>query len=156
MMCVECRETKPRTQQFCKLTSANKTTMVCKVGNESFSNYKSCPCRTCFKKMLVTNRTTRDGFLSRIPRVYSLFSYEWVEATLLKQNHRGLITNMVMNLTTNSPNCLGVHRKDHSLEHTPENCFFELQELNVPQHGNAIFTMPDTKKKINYITVNLY
>lgn len=90
-------------------------------------------CRECD----ATVKGTGIRYLKSLLGIYPQLTLTWAKDQLAKQSGKGLITNFEMMLTRKTANAIGVHRYNNDLDHTPDNCFFECRELNVPQ-GESI------------------
>ncbi len=132
MKCVVCKVFLPYTPEFFNLDGRNCEDLP--PGREYLRNSRLYPCIKCRVDMTAKKLATKDGFITSLLGKYADLNKKWIFETLEKQNNRGKITNTILNLTTNSQNCLGIHRLDNKKEHVPENCFLEVQELNSPQY----------------------
>ena len=137
MQCIQCKLYKERlTSNFTRDHQRNFLTTF--PGHESLRNYPSwggcCECQT---KKAVEKRKTHEGFITRLIGKYKKdgLSEQWFEDTFAKQNGKGPITGMPLKMEVNGHNCVGVHCRDNTLEHTPANTFLELNEANAPQHS---------------------
>ncbi len=133
MECVNCKQKLHRTTEFFNANSII-TFEGAEPGHESLHNSTSTPCKSCVSKIKMEKHKTREAFISHLILKYPMLTKEWFNETLEKQNGRGLITNTILNLTSNASNCAGIHRYNNNLDHTQLNCFLEVQELNVPQY----------------------
>lgn len=147
MMCVSCNIFKPRTPEFFDINHGGKNAHNLEPGHEYLHNSKSRPCKKCFSVSDQKYRATEDGFIMNLLNNYPLLSVTWFYETLKKQGGKGLISNKKMKFTTNGEYCLGIHRKYNVKEHIPENCFLEIQEMNV-QQGDGIPDLFEAWKSI--------
>lgn len=154
MKCVKCLVFYPRTPEYFYLKNF-KNFVRARAGWESLSNSAKNPCIKCMNKLTAKLCDTEDGFVCRLLQKYPELTNEWFYQTLKKQASRGAITNVVMKLTTNQSNCVGIHRKDNSQDHRPENCFLEVQELNV-QQWDAIPDLTEAWKCVFQHFVNAF
>ncbi len=132
MECVNCKQKLHRTTEFFNAQSIMNFEDA-EPGHEYLHNSITHPCKSCVNKMETDKRKTTEGFISNLVSHYPMLTKKWFDETLEKQNGKGLITNTILNLTTNASNCAGIHRYDNNLGHTQLNCFLEVQELNVQQ-----------------------
>ncbi len=128
-ICAVCKIEYDRTSEYFYLEGSCTRFAMSPPGHEALHN----TCKKCVRSRDGKKRASREGFIGNILRRYPNLDRAWFDATLAEQNHRGYITNMVMNFTTNSKNAVGIHRIDNKKNHIPGNCFLELQELNVAQ-----------------------
>jgi len=129
------------TTQFFQAAGQAKNFIFSRAGSESLCNNKSSPCKSCRSDMDGKRFATEDGFISRLIGHYPGLTRLWFYETFEVQGGRGKITNTALKLTSNQVNCVGVHRYDNEKEHVPENCFLEVQELNIPQHDSILSLM---------------
>jgi hypothetical protein len=134
MPCVMCNELKPRTTEYFYADHNGDNFESCEPGHETLRNSLAHPCKTCGAELTQKYNATKHGFIYQLVNRYPQLSVQWFLETLKKQNGRGLITNMELILTTHSKNCAGIHRHNNDLDHTLENCFLEVQELNIAQY----------------------
>lgn len=132
MKCVQCLKFLPRLTKYF-MVHGSKNLFTSKPGYESLHNSRTHPCRTCRSVLRKKGLSMEKGFLAGVLNNYKQLSITWFYETLAKQNGTGLITNSIMLFTTHGQNCVGIHRKNNKLDHIPENCFLEVQELNVAQ-----------------------
>jgi hypothetical protein len=147
MPCVMCNELKPRTTEYFNACHGGENFETCEPGHETLQNSIGHPCKTCRAELTQKRNITKDGFIHQLVMNYPQLSVEWFRKTFEKQNGRGLITNTELILTTHSKNCAGIHRYNNDLDHTPENCFLEVQELNIQQH-DAIPSLFESWKQL--------
>jgi hypothetical protein len=133
MNCIICNELKPRTTEYFDACHGGENFETCEPGHETLQNSIGHPCKTCRAELKQKRTATKNGFIYQLVQNYPQLSVEWFLETLKKQNGRGLITNMELTLSTHSKNAVGIHRHNNDLEHVPENCFLEVQELNIQQ-----------------------
>jgi hypothetical protein len=137
MMCVVCEIFRPRTTEYFDASMGGSNFVTSLPGHEYLCNSISRPCKKCWVVLSQKHHATESGFIRHLLWAsYPKLTVEWFYDTLQKQNGNGIITNMKLKLTTNSQNSAGIHRKDNSVDHVPENCFLEVQELNVPQYDS--------------------
>ncbi len=134
MKCIKCEIFLPRTTEFFH----GNSTMYFKSsepGHESLNNSIKSPCKKCYSILQkVNNQMNKECSLNSLLTKYKMLTREWFDNKLIKQNRRGIITNVKLILTgSNMKNRVGIHRYKNNLEHTPENVFLEVQELNVQQ-----------------------
>ena len=133
MKCVNCGVFLPRNTTYFNAIHGGKNFGTSLPGHETLNNSRTYPCKKCFACVTKKKNATEEGFIAGLFYKYPALDAQWLYTTLNKQNGRGLITNAVMKLTTNNKNCLGIHRFDNKQPHDVNNCFLEVQELNVAQ-----------------------
>jgi hypothetical protein len=135
MMCVSCEIFQPRTTAFFTARQGGRGFADSPPGHESLNN----SCKKCSGALDRKRQATKSGFVKNLVGHYPKLTVDWFYATLEKQHGKGPITSAPITLTTNGA---GIHRKDNTKEHTPGNCFIEVQELNVAQYD----AIPDLKE----------
>jgi len=138
MQCVRCKIFKERIPTLFAPDHNGDNFASSPPGHEWLKNSKSRPCRTCYAEIQCTKTQSGDGFLNSLVSPYKKLNpelnFDWIKSQLQKQNNLGLITNFTMVQQANVANAVGIHRYNNKKEHTPKNCFLEVQELNVSQH----------------------
>ena len=119
MKCVTCLLFDPRKTKF--FNAANKPDIFVKAAPEAegLANSKTNPCKKCLQDIDAKRLATEDGFVSNMLHRYPGLTKVWFYETLEAQNFRGSITNVVMKLTSNQANCVGVHRSDNTKRSCP-------------------------------------
>ncbi len=146
MKCCKCGIWKERTTRFFHPHSKGaKQFPSCDAGYERLNN----SCRTCSQERYHARRQLPKSFITNLIRQYKKdgLTVKWFDATFAAQNGRGLITNAPMELVSNGTNSVGIHRLNNKEEHVPNNCFLELQNLNVSQHS-AIPSLQEAWKEV--------
>jgi hypothetical protein len=133
MECVQCHEYKLRNTRHFN-SDGSKHFATCPPGHEQLKNSKLYPCKECQKDDRDIDGATPKGFITCLLRPYPALSREWFAQTFEAQGGRGPISNFPMLLQKHVQNAAGIHRRDNSLGHIPENCFLEVQEINVSQY----------------------
>jgi hypothetical protein len=138
MICARCGEAKERTSANFAMDHARDTKKhfsSYRAGWEPLQNSESTPCVECKSKLFKTWHRTEDGFIKNLVSSYvsTGLSIEWFRKILQEQGGKGPISGTILQLITKKVNCVSIHKYDNSKEHTPDNCFLEVQEINVAQ-----------------------
>jgi hypothetical protein len=135
MRCVKCQELKERTTEF--FFAANgKNFLDCRAGYEQLHNSMGRPCIVCMARLFEQIYTCEDGYIKILISRYRNdgLTLKWFYETLKQQQYIGPISGKVLQLVPTTINSVGMHKHNNDKEHTPDNCFLEIQELNVQQH----------------------
>jgi hypothetical protein len=136
MRCVVCGILKERTTEHFYRSHDGENFESCRAGYECLHNSILSPCVPCKAIHKFQFRETEEGFVYDLVRLYNTtgLTIDWFYETLKQQQGRGPISGKVLQLKPTAINSAGIHKYDNDLEHTPDNCFLEIQELNVCQH----------------------
>jgi hypothetical protein len=143
--CLYCAKTLERTPQFFQILNLDNFA-TCPWGAEEFE----AKCRSC--KIAVLN-IGEEG-IKKALRAYPGLTLEWARRQIAEQNGQGLISGIELNWTGKGDFQAGVHRHNNLADHDEDNCFFDCQEMNVPQ-WTAIPSLIDAWTKV-YIHFNSY
>ncbi len=123
MKCIKCGIFLPRTTDFFFADYDNFKRS--RPGHESLRNDPTFPCKTCKSALTKCNKQTKkECYIIGLRANHPTLTKLWFDETLAKQNNRGLITNILMNLTSNLiNNRIGVHRYDNNIEHEKKIAF---------------------------------
>jgi hypothetical protein len=106
--------------------------LTCRAGFETLHS----TCRPCNNNVCQSLRTTEEGFVNSLLLSYKKhgLTVPWFYEKLKEQQGVGPISGVKLKLTLGEINSIGIHAYNNDKDHTPYNCFLEIQELNVCQH----------------------
>jgi hypothetical protein len=133
MQCVMCFIWFLRNTRYFMASAKGSNFETCEPGHENLNNSTTTPCKQCRSILDKQKRAISTNFIHCLLRQYEKYGFteEVFYLLLKKQQGKGLITGIKMNLTTNSDNCVGIFKYDSLLDATPENVYLEVQELAV-------------------------
>jgi hypothetical protein len=136
MTCIHCGESKERTTEHFHLTNGGRNFLTCRAGYEALNNSQQKPCKICYRKISKDYHNTRDGFIQPLISHYKEdgLTTKWFWEKFKEQKGCGPISGKQLQFVPNGVNCVGIHKYDNDKNHTQDNCFLEVQELNVCQH----------------------
>jgi hypothetical protein len=136
MMCVVCKEVKERTTENFYPDYNGKNFETSRAGHECLKNSPLKPCIRCQAMQNCEFYRNQDGFVYRLVAQHKStgLTIEWFYEILNQQHDVGPISGQKLQLVPSALNSVGIHAHDNDKEHTPDNCFLEIQSLNVPQH----------------------
>jgi hypothetical protein len=136
MRCVICKELKERTTKNFHALHSGKNFKTSRAGYENLQNSPSNPCICCTSIRRFELRKNEDEFIYDLVKNYKQtgLTIEWFYETLTQQQGVGSISGQKLQVVPIEINSVGIHKYNNDKEHTPDNCFLESQELNVPQH----------------------
>jgi hypothetical protein len=153
MRCVGCGQLKERTTQNFYSNHGGKNFKTCRAGYEDLNNSYLRPCIPCTTIHSFEVYQDTDVFVNMLLKQYTKtgLSIEWFYETLKQQQYVGLISGKILRLVPSDINSVGIHKHDNNKEHTPDNCFLEVQELNVCQHQAIPCLFCSWKQLFNFI-----
>jgi hypothetical protein len=132
MMCTKCKKLKERTTKNFVAKSGDNNFLTSRAGHE----FVTTICRVCNTEKNSLFRQTEVGFINSLLSSYKQYglTVNWFYEKLKEQEGFGTISGIKLKLVLGEINSAGIHKHDNNKDHTPDNCFLEVQEINVPQH----------------------
>jgi hypothetical protein len=136
MKCVKCGKIKERTTENFYALQSRKNFQTSRAGHENLNNSQSTPCIPCTSIRIFESRKNEEVFVYDLLNRYCKtgLNLEWFYETLKLQQGVGTISGQQLKLVPTEINPVGIHAYDNDKYHTPDNCFLEVQNINVSQH----------------------
>lgn len=132
VMCIEEKELTPMNFS----PSHGTQYLNCDMGQESFANSHTHPCRTCYAKIISKEKARGRGYVQRLVGSYPKLKTTWYQdQKQAQQNCYKTFDLLPIVEDTTHPDKVGIHNEGSTHEHLPESCVLDPSSMNIPEHN---------------------